>query len=210
MRLTRIRVPAAAGFTILELMIALALMGVLMVLAAPSFTTWTRNAQVRTVAETLQNGLRAAQAEATRRNRQVVFFLSANEPGLAAEGVANGNNWVLRWIPLPGDTVVSAAPANEPFVQGGALGDYAGGVTLTGPAAVCFNAIGRRIALTDTQTGVNGAVCEVDATAPLATFIVARAGADRPLRVTVALGGQIRLCDPARVLSGSNPDGCPT
>jgi hypothetical protein len=52
-------------------------------LAAPSFSQWTRNAQVRTVTDALQSGARLAQAEAVRRNRQVVFFLT-NDAACAA------------------------------------------------------------------------------------------------------------------------------
>lgn len=209
MRLTR---PAASrphgsvgGFTLVELLIAISLMSVLMALAAPSFTTWIRNAQVRTVAEALQNGLRVAQAEAVRRNRQTVFFLTASDPGLGATAQADGANWVVRWIPQPGDSVTAAAPHFEPFVRGGGLADVAGGVSIEGPAAVCFNVVGRRVAATATVTGVTGAACS---TTGAAAYDVLIAGAARPLRVTVALGGQIRMCDPARSVSGTSPDGC--
>lgn len=197
------------GFTLVELMIAIALLAVLMALAAPSFGAWIRNAQVRTTSETLANGMRMAQSEAVRRNRQVVFFLTNAQPGLAATAADDGVNWVIRWIPLPGDTVTAAAPANEPFVQGGALGDVATGVAITGPAAVCFNGQGRRVAATAANTGVVGAVCTLDAGVPLAAYNLTRTGASRALRVTVSLGGQVRMCDPARVLSADAPDGCP-
>lgn len=194
------------GFTLVELLIAITLLGVLLALAAPSFGAWIRNTQVRTVAETLQNGVRTAQAEAVRRNRQVLFYLTNDEPGLGATPAANGLNWVMRWVPLAGDVVDGTAPANEPFIQGGSLADFAGGVAITGPTAICFNALGRRVA--NNTTGVFGASCAVDPADPLATYRITRAGADRPLRVTVALGGQVRQCDPARTLAAS-VDGCP-
>ncbi len=197
------------GFTLVELMIAIALLAVLIALASPSLSLWIRSAQVRTVAETLQNGVRTAQAEALRRNRQVVFFLTDDEPGLDAEASEDGSNWAIRWIPLPGDTVVATAPDNEPFVQGGAVADFAGGVNISGPAAICFNALGRRVAATAAVTGVTGADCTVDADEPLAAFEIEREGAARPLRITVALGGQVRLCDPARSVGETTPDGCP-
>ena len=198
----------AAGFTLVELLIALTLLSVLLVLAAPSFATWIRNAQVRTISEALQNDLRGAQAEAVRRNRQVVFYLTNDDPGLGATPAANGRNWVMRWIPLPGDTVDATAPANEPFIQGGSLADVAAAVEIGGPTAVCFNSLGRRVP--NAATGVAGAVCAVDIANPLASFQITRAGADRSLRVTVGLGGQVRQCDPARLLADSTPDGCPT
>jgi len=197
------------GFTLVELMISIALLAVLMALAAPSFSIWIRNTQVRTMSEALANGVRLAQTEAVRRNRQVVFFLTNAQPGLAATAAENGVNWVIRWIPMPGDTVTATAPANEPFVQGGAISDVAGGVGITGPAAICFNAQGRRVAATAATTGVANAVCTVDADEPLAAYALERAGGSRALRVTVSLGGQVRMCDPARTLSADSPDGCP-
>lgn len=196
---------SVAGFTLVELLIAVSLMSVLMALAAPSFTTWIRNAQVRTVAEALQNGLRVAQAEAVRRNRQTVFFLTANDPGLSATAQADGANWVVRWIPQPGDSVTATAPQFEPFVRGGGFADLAAGVSIEGPAAVCFNVVGRRVAATATVTDVSGATCTTSGTA---AYNVQIPGAARPLRVTVALGGRIRMCDPARTVSGTSPDGC--
>jgi type IV fimbrial biogenesis protein FimT len=199
---------SAAGFTLVELLIAMTLLSVLLVLAAPSFTTWIRNSQVRAISESLQNGLRVAQAEAVRRNRQVLFYLTNDEPGLGATPAANGRNWVMRWIPLAGDTVDATPPANEPFIQGGSLADVAAGVAIGGPAAVCFNSLGRRVA--NAATGVAGALCDADILSPMAAFEITRAGADRPLRVTVGLGGQVRQCDPARALADSTPDGCPT
>lgn len=205
----RLWVHADRGFTLVELIVTIALLSILVALASPSFSQWIRSAQVRTVAETLQNGVRTAQAEALRRNRQVVFLLTNDEPGLSAVATESGRNWVIRWIPLPGDTVVATAPDNQPFVQGGAVADFAGGVNITGPAAICFNALGRRVAATAAATGVTGAVCTVDPGEPLAAFEIERAGAARPLRVTVALGGQVRLCDPARTVGTTTPDGCP-
>lgn len=209
MRVNACRRAGGSGFTMVELLIAITLMSVLMSLAAPSFGLWMRNNQVRTVAETLKNGIRIAQTEAVRRNRVVVFFLTTSEPGLGATAAANGPFWAVRWVPLPGDTVNAASPYFEPFVQGGAISEFAGGVAITGPAAICFNAVGRRVAASATANGVAGATCTVDAAAPLASFDVQRTGSDRPLRVTVALGGQVRMCDPARALAGATPDGCP-
>jgi type IV fimbrial biogenesis protein FimT len=196
----------ATGFTLVELLIAVAMLALLLSLAGPSFSTWIRNAQVRTVAETLQNGIRLAQAEAMARNRQTVLYLTNDAPGLAATPAAGGANWVLRWIPLPGDTVTATAPANEPFVQGGAVGDVAAGVSIAGPTALCFNPLGRRVA--NAATGVTGVQCAVDAANPMASFNLTGSTGSRALRVTVALGGQVRLCDPARALA-DHPDGCP-
>ncbi|MEE2978934.1 MAG: prepilin-type N-terminal cleavage/methylation domain-containing protein, partial [Pseudomonadota bacterium] len=45
------------GFTLIELLVTISVFAFLMLLAAPSFTSWIQDAQVRTAAESLQNGL---------------------------------------------------------------------------------------------------------------------------------------------------------
>jgi type IV fimbrial biogenesis protein FimT len=188
------------GFTLVELMVTISLLAILLALAAPSFTTWIRNAQVRTVSDSLQNGIRLAQAEAIRRHRQVVFFLT-NQATCNATTTADagGSSWVLRTLPLTaGDPVET--------VQCGQLADMTNVVAIAGATALCFNSIGRQVANADPDVG--GAACNLDASGT-SSFDVSASSADRPLRVLVTLGGGIRLCDPAKTLSASAPDGCP-
>jgi type IV fimbrial biogenesis protein FimT len=191
---------SARGFTLIELMVTVVLLAILFSLAVPAFTGMVRNSQVRSVAESLQNGLRLAQAEAVRRNRQTVFTLTNAEPSVNSAAVANGRNWAIHTVPRATETA-----ASHEFIQGGALSDTAGNVTISNaPTAVCFNSAGRVVDNAD--PAVSGAVCAVTAT-PM-QYDLAVTGADRPLRVTLAIGGQIRMCDPNRVLSATNPDGC--
>lgn len=182
------------GVTLIELIVTLALLAILVGLGAPAFGDWIRNNQVRAVAETLQNGVRNAQAESVRRSRQVVFSLTNDAPALGSAAVANGSRWAIHALPL-------AVGGPIEFVQGGQLSDVAGGVTIVGPASICFNSLGRQAA--NPAPGVAGSACAVADV----TYDLAVAGANRPLRVTVSRAGQIRLCDPAKTLA-TQPDGC--
>jgi type IV fimbrial biogenesis protein FimT len=186
------------GFSLIELMVTLTVLGILLAAAVPAFGTWTANARVRSVAESIQNGLRLAQTEAVRRNRQTVFALTNATPASGAAPTANGSNWFIQSLPL-----VAGDPGAE-FVQGGTFAKQSG-VTITGAALMCFNSTGRQV--TNAATGL-GATCTAPAsvTAP-SIFDVARTGSDRPMRVQISLGGQIRMCDPAKSIS-SQPDGC--
>lgn len=195
----KLHTPVSRGFTLVELMVTVALMALLLGLAAPSFGNWTRNAQVRSVSDTLSNGVRLAQAEAVRRNRQIVFFLTNSTACTTAiASNANGGFWSIRTVPL------LAGEASD-VVQCGVISDTAGGVAITGPQALCFNSGGRQVA--NSTPGTNLVACALDATGT-STYNVNATGADRALRVTVSLGGQVRMCDPARTLA-SSPDGCP-
>ncbi len=196
------RRPKAAGFTLIELLVTITLLGILLALTMPSMSVWVRNNSVRTVGDTLQNGLRLAQAEALRRSRQVAFSLTnSDSPEAGVAATDNGSNWSINTVPS------MTAGETSAFVQSGVFGKVAAGVQITGPATICFNSVGRLVAnaapaLTDV-TG--GATCSVTTTP---TYNIAVTGADRPLQVVVALGGQVRMCDPAKTLSAANPDGC--
>ena len=74
---------ASAGFTLIELLIAISMLAVLLSLAAPSLATWIRNTQIRTVSETLQNGLRTAQAEKTAIGSQLERARKRFEVGMS-------------------------------------------------------------------------------------------------------------------------------
>ena len=69
---------AMRGFTLIELMVAIAIAALLVILAAPSFITFLRNSEIRSTSESIINGLRAAAAEAANRNKQVTFELTTN------------------------------------------------------------------------------------------------------------------------------------
>jgi len=59
---------------------------------------------------------------------------------------------------------------------------------------------------TDTLTDVtDGATC---AATDAATYSITTEGG-LTLRVLVALGGQVRMCDPRKTQSNTHPDGCP-
>lgn len=178
------------GLTLVELMITVSILALLLFLAMPNFRAWIQNARMRTVAEALQNGVRQSQAEAVRRNRTVVFYLTNDEPSDAAASAANGSNWGVRVLPL-------LPPAAAENIRGGAFADVAQGVAITGPAAICFNPVGQQVAVA--AEGCAPAVTNYDLALP---------GAERRLRVSVGLSGRVRMCDRDKTLSAAQPDGC--
>jgi type IV fimbrial biogenesis protein FimT len=192
---------AQRGFTLVELAVVLGLMAFLLRMAIPAFTGWTRNAQVRAVSDALQTGLRQAQAEAASRSRQVVLFrTTATDCSNAIGSSAAGQAWAIRSVALmAGDAVET--------LRCGVLADVASGVAITGPRALCFNSAGRLVGNAD--PGVTGATCAAPAVGTDAVYNLTAPGADRPLRLLVSPGGMVRACDPNRVLSSSQPDGCP-
>lgn len=189
------------GFTMVELMVTVALGVLLMSLAAPSFRTWISNAKVRAVSESLQSSLRIAQAEAVRRYQQVVFFRTdqGNCP-LATTASNAGAFWAIRTVP-------NAAGGVAQTVQCGALSDAGPGIDIQGPTVVCFSSNGRQIANPD--PGIGGPACVLNAN--ISSFDISGGSSEgsRPMRVLVNLGGSVRMCDPAKTFAANTPEGCP-
>lgn len=203
------------GFSLIEVMITIVVMSILAMLAMPSFTTWLANSRVRSTAESLQNGLRLAQAEAVRRSRQTVFVLTSAAPALSATPSTTGKNWYIQALPLSGSSSASSASssssaaagssaASTDFIRGDAFATQ-NAVNVTGDnAIICFNSVGRLVS--NSATGISSASCSAPDIS--VNYRVTATGADRPLTVQVSLGGKIRMCDPAKTLSDSHPDGC--
>ena len=195
---------APTGFTLVELMVTIAVLAILLMIGVPSMAEWIRNNQVRAVASTLQNGLRTAQTEALRRSRQVVFVRTDDKPSADGDSVApnaNGKYWAIYTVPLEG-----SAETKE-LLDTGVVSDVGAGVTLTGPSAVCFNTLGRIIAKS-AAAGITGANCALPAGGATHSFDVDRTGAKRRLSVLVNVGGQVRMCDRDKDIA-TYPDGCP-
>ena len=90
----------AFGFSLVELMIGIAVMLILATLAVPSFQTWMQNSQIRTAAESIANGLQRARAEAVARNTDVDFVLGT------------GSSWTVSVVSAPVPPIDSRA-SNE-------------------------------------------------------------------------------------------------
>jgi len=189
------------------MLVTMVVMGLLVALSMPAMSAWIRNSRLRAASDSLQDGIRLAQAEALRRSHQVVFSLTDDKPTTTTyTAKSNGKNWAAK--------TVQRVSTTEPieFIEAGVLSELDSSITVTGPKSICFNSIGRLVA--NDAPGTNAGQCILPTNTPPMqaydiTYSDAVAGRDRPLRVTVALGGQVRLCDPAKTLSSDHPDGCP-
>lgn len=92
----------ARGFTLLEVVVVLAVIAILTSLAAPSFTSLIQSNAVSSNVNAFMADLRFARSEAIRRGGSVVMCRSddpeATTPSCDAGGGPGGNGWVSGWI----------------------------------------------------------------------------------------------------------------
>lgn len=194
----------AGGFTLIELMVTIAIIAFLMLAAVPAIGTWLVDASIRNTAEDLLSAVRLAQSTAISRGRTTVLALTRATPEWDATPAANGSNWYVRTLPLSGSDEESGP---DDLIRATSVGTQ-NGVTITGPALLCFNSQGRQATRTADDTGM-GAECTAptdDVSDPTEYQLTRSNG--RSLLVRVYLGGRVRLCDPAKTLSDTAPDGC--
>lgn len=193
-----------AGFSIVELMVAVAILGIALAAVMPSIVGWTRDLAVRGAAESIKTGLDKARVEALRRNSVMGFWLVAdgeNKTLTATCALSDaGPSWVVAGLNPSGacdaapsrteaprlvDRWVSAQDGRNirltTLTRGGAQGDR-----------VEFDNLGQLLA-GDEQ------VLRID--------VDHAEGVERPLRVEVGAGGVIRLCDP-KVTAATDPRIC--
>lgn len=83
--------PASLGFTLIEVMIVVIILGVVLALAIPSYTGAVNGSRLTGTANELLASLKQARAEAIRRNQRVVVCPSVN-------GTSCATNWSQGWL----------------------------------------------------------------------------------------------------------------
>ena len=159
------------GFSLIELMIAVTIFGIVLVLGLPSFSEWIQTQQLRVATEAALNGLQVARAEAIRRNLPVQIVFG---PGTA-------------W------TATEVASAEQVQSRPAAEGSANAVLTVTplGATTVTFTPLGS----VTTNADASAIVTQLDITNPTGGNCQP-AGPMRCLRVLVTGGGNLKMCDP--------------
>ncbi|MDR7067685.1 type IV fimbrial biogenesis protein FimT [Pseudoxanthomonas japonensis] len=126
----------AAGFTLIELVVTLAVAAIIAAIAVPAMQSLINSGRLNSMAEELTTAMQLARSEAIRRATTVTMCGSAN-----GTTCANGTDW-NRWIIVGRDNAASDAAGAEVITV---IRDSVmpAGMSLTGPAAgVHFNPSG--------------------------------------------------------------------
>jgi type IV fimbrial biogenesis protein FimT len=177
------------GFSLVELIVALVVVGTLVSMGIPSFTAWIQNSQLRTTSESTLAGLQLARAEAVRRNTRIQFTLAG----------ASFQDWTIGCATVVGDLNADGVNDCPAVIQSRTAAEGTANVVVAvDNATITFGGLGRaNLAMTANITNPTGGGC------------AAIGGPMRCSRILVSTGGQIRMCDPAITISDpTNPRGC--
>jgi type IV fimbrial biogenesis protein FimT len=198
------------GVSLIELMIVITITAILVMLGIPSFQQWMLNTRIRSVTESIQNGLRLARNEASQRGADVRFQLISSSnwqvctlpvsaaSAAAATDCSSASSTVLQTFNSPGSTSnvqVGATTAASNVATSVYSGIISGGI----PAGITFTSLGR-----PSDYG-NTSILRIDVTAAEAAL----QATSRRLVTTISAGGMVNMCDPAITLSANSPQGCP-
>lgn len=175
------------GFSLVEISVAIALVSVLLGAGLPALSTMISNNRVRAVSESVLSGLQVARAEALKRNRSFALRIDTPTGGAWTVGEVDGSNNIV--------TTLQSKSAGEG-------GSTTVAITPGGTTQVVFNNLGRRAAPAPAAANI----VAIDVNHPSAGTCAADGGKIRCLRVTVAIGGEVRLCDPKR--TAGDPQAC--
>ena len=189
-----------AGVSLIEFAVAVTILAVLMASGLPSFGNWIQSSKIRTTAESIQNGLQLARAQAVARNALVSFHLTDSVTAACALS-SSGSNWVVSLDDPSGACDAAASDEVVPRLiqmRTAAEGSSNVEVDAGGVSTITFNGMGRvtplpAAAITIALTNTTGGAC-------------ATSGPMRCLNVTVSTAGQVRMCDPA--LPATDARGC--
>jgi type IV fimbrial biogenesis protein FimT len=212
------------GFTLIEIMVALVIFGILLALAGPQLATFLNSSQVRNASEAILNGVQQAQATAMRDNLPTRLALTTT---------TGTGGWEIIVVDPKDNTVPTPNPAapcggSPPACAAGAVCNpeklfcLADGApyaqvapTPGGATAVTFDGFGRIQCNTD-----NTLVCDGTPNLQWIKVTNSKDASARELHVCITdqqapnaagsvpvAASQIKLCDPN--VAATEPQACP-
>ena len=137
----------ALGFSLLELMMVVAVAGILLAIAVPSFRSFMQNSRLSTQANTLVYSLNLARSSAVKLDTAVQVCASSD--GANCNGAAWDQGWLVGY-PAAANCATGGAPATVLGVSPQLGGGNHANEKIIGALAVCYLASGQ------TNNGIGG------------------------------------------------------
>jgi type IV fimbrial biogenesis protein FimT len=103
---------STAGFTLIELMVVVALAAIMLTLAVPSFQNMIANNRITSHTNELVMAINMARSEAVKRNVRVILCRSADPVASPPSCGGSANDWTTGWL------LFASGDANSTYQQG--------------------------------------------------------------------------------------------
>ena len=185
------------GITLIETLVGMAIVVLVLAMGMPSFSTYLQNTQIRNAAESIQNGLSLARAEATRRNTSIQFALVGTDSSWTI-GCTTADLTCPDTLRTPSRDASEGSNNAVVAAWQEVASSHAAAATPVFTTTLTFNGFGKASTLPAGHNAV------YDVSNPTGGSCTTNSGGTmRCLRVVVTSGGQIRMCDPR--LTSTNP-----
>lgn len=189
------------GVSLIELMIGLALLGLVLMMGVPAFGSFLQNQKLREAATMTFAEASYARAEAIRLNATVQLIFTEDEPDIStfesATANTSGRNLLVR-----GNVYNQTTGQTEPKMLDVKLQREGSGQTDPTATGVQLASTTGLIEFTPLGGTTLAADETIQITNPAGGDCKTAGGPMRCLNVVITRGGQIRLCDPAVITAG--------
>jgi type IV fimbrial biogenesis protein FimT len=200
----------------IEVLVTLTILGLLLAAVMPGIGAWMRNTEIRNAAESIQNGLSKARAEAVKRNEPITFSLLTHNSVGQLDGScalsASSGSWVASKDNPAGKCDVVVSEALTPFIVAKqSQGEGSPHVTVSVKQPNGSDPCGSADSSTSITFNGYGRIASTAAwgSGPLQCIVVDSTAGDgtRQLNLVIGSGGMVRMCDPA-VSDTNDPRRC--
>lgn len=190
------------GFTLLEVLIAMAILGILAVVAVPSFGTFTANQHLVGAAEQVYGHLQQARLEAVTRNATVYVNFSADGTTTWTYGMTH----VTSSCDLTKTAATNASACVMVVSDGDSTLDVGLGATDTGDLVlnrfVSTDYVDVKMAISAFSSGSNQFVFSPLRGSSTSGTVTLTSSKNTKLQVQVSLLGRVKLCTPDNTMRG--------
>lgn len=169
------------GFTIIEAMVAISILGVMAAVAVPSVSSMMESFQLKTAAQSVLSGIQQARSEAVKRGYTITFRLNKDLSW-------NYGCIIANYRPNCPDVIFSNPPEKNQYAKVN--------FTPNGSQYLVFNGYGT---LNSTYSGMSFSELEFASKAAGSTA--------KTLKIMVSPAGSVRMCDPS-ISSTTDPRRC--
>lgn len=153
-----------SGFNIIELMVTIAVLGVLLGVGVPGVESYIYNSRLTTQINSLSTSLAHVRSEAIKLNQRVLLCVSTN--GTSCDGYSSGTSWNKGWIAFVDRNANSAIDLGVAGTDNCAVGSTTDCVLQALPAFTGTNTLTPAASVKDViaYSGDGSVRCNTDAT----------------------------------------------